>query len=37
MTTFQECLLEALVAYGPILLACLIGAICWLWKRIKGG
>ncbi len=35
MTAFQECLLEALLAYGPIILACVIGAICWLARHVK--
>lgn len=26
---------EALFAYGPIILACVIGAICWLARHVK--
>ena len=29
MSAMQECLLTALVTFSPILLAMLIGAICW--------
>lgn len=27
--------LEALLAYGPIILACVIGGICWLARHVK--
>ena len=27
--------LETLLAYGPILLACAIGAICWLARHMR--
>lgn len=35
MSLYEEVALEMLAAYGPILLACVIGAICWLARHVK--
>lgn len=34
MSAFDEALRTMAVTFGPILLACLCGAIGWAWKRI---
>lgn len=35
MTVYEECAREALVAFGPILLACLAGAVGWIIKTVR--
>lgn len=35
MSAFEEVLRTVAVSYGPIILACLIGAICWLARRCR--
>ena len=35
MTPYEECGLEALLTYGPIILALLIGAVCWVVKQVR--
>jgi hypothetical protein len=36
MTPYEECAREALLTFGPILLACLCGAIGWAVNRGRG-
>lgn len=35
MSAFEEILRTMAVSFGPIILACLIGAICWAARHVR--
>ena len=35
MTLLQEILRTTLITFGPILIACVVGAICWAARHMK--